>query len=170
MTRLLWLTTQGAQDDERVAQLVAAVRFWAKQVDLHHAGFGRCVSNFMLTMLVIFFLQQAKSHPCVTVSLCRLFQNSLTPSFKQIAEEADPLSTMAAQSNSCRQTVGMLLPQFFTFYARFDFAHKGVCLWTGTAVDKPFPVPLYIRNPVDLSHNIAQVFPACYRLDFRLFI
>uniref|UniRef100_A0A914UKS5 PAP-associated domain-containing protein n=1 Tax=Plectus sambesii TaxID=2011161 RepID=A0A914UKS5_9BILA len=141
MTRLLWLTTQaGDNSDERVAQVVSAVRFWAKHVDLQHAGFGRCVSNFMLTTLVLFFLQQI----------------SLIPTFQQLSVEGDPLSVTANHLRKCRRSVGTLLAQFFSFYSEFDFSHKGVCLWTGAPVIKPYPVPLYIRNPLDFNHNIAQ--------------
>ncbi|CAG0897386.1 unnamed protein product [Darwinula stevensoni] len=54
MSELLWLCTQV---DPRVAPLVFAVRRWAQGVQLTNPAPGRWISNFSLTLLVIFFLQ-----------------------------------------------------------------------------------------------------------------
>ena len=54
--------------DNRVAPLVFIIRSWARSVELTNSNPGRWITNFSLTLLVIFFLQnKAKVLPPLQV-------------------------------------------------------------------------------------------------------
>lgn len=53
--------------DNRVAPLVFIVRCWAKVVGLTNSNPGRWITNFSLTLLVIFFLQNKAVLPPLQV-------------------------------------------------------------------------------------------------------
>lgn len=55
MTELLHLY---GQLDFRVRPLVFAVRYWAKETELTAQSGGPYLSNFMLTLMAIYYLQQ----------------------------------------------------------------------------------------------------------------
>lgn len=62
MSEFLWLMNA---IDDRVAPLVFTVRKWASVVGLTNNSPGRWITNFSLTLLVLFFLQR----PLVSKSL-----------------------------------------------------------------------------------------------------
>jgi poly(A) RNA polymerase len=59
MSELLYML--GAAD-WRVRPLVFAVRSWAREIGLTNPTPGRWITNFSLTLLVLFYLQQHTKH------------------------------------------------------------------------------------------------------------
>ena len=62
MSELLYIY---GNSDWRVTKLVFAIRFWAKEVNLNPSIDTQRISNFALTLMVLFYLMNTKSHPVV---------------------------------------------------------------------------------------------------------
>lgn len=59
MSELLYIL---GESDWRVRPLVFAVRRWAREIGLTNPTPGRWITNFSLTLLVLFYLQQRSKH------------------------------------------------------------------------------------------------------------
>ena len=67
MSELLYIL---GESDWRVRPLVFAVRSWAREIGLTNPTPGRWITNFSLTLLVLFYLQQhSKRHGPVLPTL-----------------------------------------------------------------------------------------------------
>lgn len=73
MSEMLW---QFGALDPRVRPLTFAVRCWAKAMGLTNPHPGRWVTNFSLTLMVLFFLQQKSAEGCVLPPLKELVKRA----------------------------------------------------------------------------------------------
>lgn len=73
MSELLW---QYGALDPRVRPLTFAVRRWAKAMALTNPHPGRWITNFSLTLMVLFFLQQKTADGCMLPTLKDLVQRA----------------------------------------------------------------------------------------------
>ncbi|XP_072929815.1 poly(A) RNA polymerase, mitochondrial [Epargyreus clarus] len=153
MSELLYLL--GSMDN-RVRPLVLAVRRWARAVTLTCAQPGRWITNFPLTLLVLFFLQQQRLLPSVRqlVQLARkgdirIAEDNLNCTFLRDASRLPA----ASRGDHNLQT---LLMQFFEYYAQFDFQDKAISVYEGNPVRKPNALPLYIVNPLEQALNVSR--------------
>lgn len=64
--------------DSRVCPLIFTIRKWAKSVGLTNASPGRWISNFSLSLLVIFFLQQGQNNKAILPKIKHLIDNAGT--------------------------------------------------------------------------------------------
>ncbi|XP_069703599.1 poly(A) RNA polymerase, mitochondrial isoform X1 [Periplaneta americana] len=119
--------------DPRVRPLVGAVRRWAREVGLTNPAPGRWITNFSLTLLVLFYLQQHGVLPLLgaTGDVVRL-------------------------PGSVKTDLAALFTGFFEFYASFDFASYAVSLSSKVEVPKPDHAPLYIVNPLERGLNVSR--------------
>lgn len=62
--------------DPRVRPLVFAIRRWAKDVGLTNSSPGRWITNFSLTLLVLFFLQRPLHSSPILPSLNTLVKSA----------------------------------------------------------------------------------------------
>ncbi|KAF0291378.1 Poly(A) RNA polymerase, mitochondrial [Amphibalanus amphitrite] len=155
MTELLFIWSQL---DTRVAPLVRAVRHWAEKVHLTTcvSGSGRFISNFGLTLLVIYFLQ---TRPV-----------PLLPSVNELTQLARPGDTALVDGVSYTflrdpslvpvtantESLSDLLAGFFDLYASLDLnAHALSVVWGGT-FGHPGDAPLHVQNPLDLELNVTK--------------
>ncbi|XP_073946465.1 LOW QUALITY PROTEIN: mitochondrial poly(A) polymerase [Choristoneura fumiferana] len=156
------------------AALVFAVRRWAAAAALTAAAPGRWITNFPLTLLVLFFLQQGPQPLLPTVRYLvqkaekediRKAEDNLNCTFLRDANKL-PLSAYS-QNDASLET---LLLQFFEFYAQFDFQGKAVSLNEGAAIRKPNALPLYIVNPLEQSMNVSRnvSYEECERLKLEV--
>ncbi|XP_014775237.1 poly(A) RNA polymerase, mitochondrial isoform X2 [Octopus bimaculoides] len=128
--------------DRRVCPLVFTVRHWAKVNNISHQHPGPWLSNFMLSLLVICFLQ--------------LRAKPILPSFSSILnakENAQPTDVTTVDDETL---VGDLLIEFFNFYSVFDFKQHALSPLHGKCFLKPDYSALYIENPLDIELNIAK--------------
>ncbi|KAM6314991.1 poly(A) RNA polymerase, mitochondrial [Aegotheles albertisi] len=142
--------------DSRVRALVFTVRCWARIHGLTNSVPGSWITNFSLTMMVMFFLQ--KRSPPIIPTLDQL---------KELADEKDKhviggydcsfvsdLSKIKPTKNT--ETLDVLLGDFFEYFGNFDFRKNSINLRKGKEVNKPESSPLYIWNPFEQDLNISK--------------
>ncbi|KAI5638202.1 cid1 family poly A polymerase domain-containing protein [Phthorimaea operculella] len=159
MSELLWLY---GSLDPRVRPLTFAVRRWASTAGLTNPHPGRWITNFPLTLMVLFFLQQHTKEGFVLPSLkylvrkagkedIKIAEDSVNCTFLRDLNKLPPDSY--GQSSADLQT---LLLQFFEFYSQFDFHDKAISINEGKPVRKPNALPLYIVNPLEQALNVSR--------------
>nr|XP_027306362.1 poly(A) RNA polymerase, mitochondrial [Anas platyrhynchos] len=142
--------------DPRVRALVFSLRCWARVHGLTNSIPGTWITNFSLTMMVMFFLQ--KRSPPIIPTLDQL---------KELADEKDKhiiggydcsfvsdLSKINPTKNT--ETLDELLCDFFEYFGNFDFRKNSLNLRRGKEVNKPESSPLYIWNPFEQDLNISK--------------
>ncbi|NXX79252.1 PAPD1 protein, partial [Urocolius indicus] len=142
--------------DSRVRALVFTIRCWARVHGLTNSIPGTWITNFSLTMMVMFFLQ--KRSPPIIPTLDQL---------KELAGEKDKhviggydcsfvsdLSKIKPTKNT--ETLDTLLGDFFEYFGNFDFRKNSINLRKGKEVNKPESSPLYIWNPFEQDLNISK--------------
>uniref|UniRef100_A0A8C8EAY7 Mitochondrial poly(A) polymerase n=1 Tax=Otus sunia TaxID=257818 RepID=A0A8C8EAY7_9STRI len=142
--------------DSRVRALVFSVRCWARIHGLTNSAPGAWITNFSLTMMVMFFLQ--KRSPPIIPTLDQL---------KVLADDKDmhviggydcsfvsDLSKIKPTENT--ETLDVLLGEFFEYFGNFDFRKNSINLRKGKEVNKPESSPLYIWNPFEQDLNISK--------------
>ncbi|KAM8967613.1 poly(A) RNA polymerase, mitochondrial [Pelodytes ibericus] len=142
--------------DPRVRTLVFTLRCWARVHGLTSAIPGAWITNFSLTMMILFFLQ--KRNPPVIPTLDQL---------KALANKGDKLSvggndcTFVSDLNKIKpsknsESVDVLLAEFLEFYGNFDFTKNGINIRKGKEQNKPDSSPLYIQNPFEQHLNVSK--------------
>ncbi|KAM9671451.1 poly(A) RNA polymerase, mitochondrial isoform 1-T1 [Trichechus inunguis] len=142
--------------DSRVRALVFSIRCWARAHSLTSSIPGAWITNFSLTMMVIFFLQR-RSPP--------------------ILPTLDSLKTLAAAEDKCvieghnctftsdlnrikpsgnTETLELLLKEFFEYFGNFAFNKNSINIRQGREQNKPDSSPLHIQNPFETSLNVSK--------------
>ncbi|XP_070545913.1 speckle targeted PIP5K1A-regulated poly(A) polymerase-like [Ptychodera flava] len=158
--------------DERVRPMVYVVRHWAKLK--HLAGndnyAGPRLSNYALTLMVMYFLQQAETLVIPTVEQ---LQNLCDESDVTVIDGWNCSFVRNFDESNIKKTdkrLDELLMEFFKFYSEFDYAHNVICPLTGKPlpvdgiVNQPLPddktkfkvTPLCVQDPFELNHNVAM--------------
>lgn len=184
MSELLY--TYG-QIDNRVKPLIFTVRKWGESLQLTNKIVpGPCITNFSLSLMVIFFLQQKKivptlnflkSHASELIKINYKFQivnileqvKSLWTTLILAQEDiriADrcvdctfqrDMNKLATFTESrSKETLEELLQDFFTYYGNFDFETKAISLKEGYTISKPEYAALYICNPLECTLNVSK--------------
>lgn len=144
--------------DERVKPLVFFIKVWAKQLEVTcEYPCGR-ITNFSLSLLVLFFLQQSGvNHPPVLPTLdIFLNENQYSFNIKQVKMAESFVNFFKVKAEVNDKSVENFLKLFFSFFANFNFEEHGVCLKTGKIIENNSGHPLYIRNPLNLSLNVSK--------------
>lgn len=136
--------------DVRVRPMVFYIRAWAKEFDLIQTFPSLGISNFMLTCLVLFFLQ-------------RLPQPILPPSdtFVTHRESGDSIQYITDISkldwkSENTNTLAELVVEFFEFYRTFDYNRDAASLSTATIRANIAQDSIYIYNPLDQDLNVSR--------------
>ncbi|XP_076014507.1 poly(A) RNA polymerase, mitochondrial [Genypterus blacodes] len=152
-TELLYLY---GELDPRVRCLVFTVRSWARTLNITSSIPGAWISNFSLTIMVLFFLQR-RSPPII-------------PTLDQLRDLAGPGDECTVEGHDCTfvsdwskippqsntETLEQLLGEFFDFYATFSFSTMSINIRKGKEQHKPETSPLYIQNPFETSLNVSK--------------
>ncbi|XP_051819335.1 poly(A) RNA polymerase, mitochondrial isoform X1 [Antechinus flavipes] len=142
--------------DSRVRALAFSIRCWARQQSLTSSIPGSWLTNFSLTIMVIFFLQK-RSPPVI-------------PSLDYLKNLADVKDKCIIDSNDCTfvsnldriqpsentETVDTLLCQFFEYFGNFPFNKNSINIRKGKEQNKPDSSPIHIQNPFEISLNISR--------------
>ncbi|XP_034028324.1 poly(A) RNA polymerase, mitochondrial [Thalassophryne amazonica] len=152
-TELLYLY---GELDHRVRCLIFTIRCWARVHNITSSIPGAWISNFSLTVMVLFFLQ--KRNPPIIPALNHL-QELAGPADKMVIEGNDctfvsDSSKIQLQKNT--ETLEQLLFEFFDFYATFAFNKMSVNIRKGTEQNKPEVAALHIQNPFEQSLNVSK--------------
>lgn len=152
-TELLYLF---GELDPRVRPLVYTVRCWARAQGVTSSIPGAWITNFSLTVMVVFFLQ--KRSPQILPTLDQL-QELAGPSEKFIIDGADCTFTsdfekIRLQTNT--ESLEQLLCDFFEFYSTFPFNRMSINIRKGKEEHKPELGPLHIQNPFETSLNVSK--------------
>jgi poly(A) RNA polymerase len=145
--------------DSRFQPLIVTVRSWAAARKITNLVPGNQPTNFIFVMLVINFLQHKKILPTWDV----LFNNATKEDVRVTADGVDctylrdleKLQKHFSPQNG-QATLTELLHDFFEFYANFDFATRGVSLFTGSSSIKPNNAALFIQNPLERHMNVSK--------------
>ncbi|KAH8245725.1 hypothetical protein KR038_001219 [Drosophila bunnanda] len=144
--------------DVRVRPLTFSIRRWAQSCGLTNPSPGRWISNFSLTCLVMFFLQQLRQPILPTIAA---LTKAAEPSDMRITEDginctfARDLERLAFRSRN-QSSLSELLLQFFEFYSQFDFHNRAISLNEGRALSKPDHSAMYIVNPLEQLLNVSK--------------
>ncbi|XP_038189481.1 poly(A) RNA polymerase, mitochondrial isoform X1 [Arvicola amphibius] len=142
--------------DSRVRALVFSVRCWARAHSLTSSIPGVWITNFSLTVMVIFFLQR-RSPP-------------ILPTLDSLKSLADAEDRCILDGNNCTfirdlykikpsgntETLELLLKEFFEYFGNFAFNKNSINIRQGREQNKPDSSPLYIQNPFETSLNISK--------------
>lgn len=135
--------------DERVRPLVFYLRAWAKEFDIIQSFPSLGISNFMITCLVIFFLQ-------------RLPQPILPPSDEFVKHRLinddqfiTDVSTLKFKSENT-STLAELVLEFFEFYRTFNYTKDAASIMTGTIKANISQDSIFVYNPLDQGLNVCR--------------
>lgn len=154
--------------DYRVRPLVFAVKMWAKEINLTNNTPGRWITNFSLTLLVLFYLQQEKIIPAIETLVKQANDNDVRITNEGI--NCTFLRDMSKISITIQneKTLDQLLLGFFDYYTLFDFQTNGISLNVGKTINKPENSALYIVNPLEIQFNVSKNMSAEEMERFRI--
>ncbi|XP_073533695.1 poly(A) RNA polymerase, mitochondrial [Phyllobates terribilis] len=142
--------------DHRVRALVFTLRCWARVHGITSCIPGQWITNFSLTMMVLFFLQ--KRNPPIIPTLDQL-KSLAGKKEKCIIDGSD--CTFVGDLNKIKQTANTesldnLLVEFLEFYGKFDFKTNCIDIRKGLEKNKPEVAALYIQNPFEQTLNVSK--------------
>ncbi|KAH8388025.1 hypothetical protein KR093_011211 [Drosophila rubida] len=144
--------------DPRVRPLTFSIRRWAQSCGLTNPSPGRWISNFSLSCLVIYFLQQLRQPILPAISALvkaaaatdiRVTEDGINCTFARDMERV-------AFGSRNTSSLSELLLQFFEFYSQFDFHNRAISLNEARALSKPDHSAMYIVNPLEPLLNVSK--------------
>lgn len=147
MSRVLHFCSQLAPS---LGPLVFTLRGWASAQGLTNKVPGTWITNFQLTLLVIFHLQRKGLLPPL-----KALEGKKGWSEKNLATNALVKHRQALQ-NKNGETFEELLVSFFEYYSSVDFKSKSISLYTGQLLEKPDYSAIHIQNPLDRQLNASR--------------
>ncbi|XP_067870381.1 poly(A) RNA polymerase, mitochondrial [Heterodontus francisci] len=141
--------------DPRVRALVFGVRCWARVQGITSSIPGTWITNFSLTMMVLFLLQ--KRNPPIIPTLDQL-KDLAEAEDKYVIESHDCtfVSNNKIKPSQNTETLEELLQEFFEFYGTFAFNRMSINIRKGKEQHKPEASPLYIQNPFEQALNVSK--------------
>eukprot|EP00931_Biecheleriopsis_adriatica_P041359 TRINITY_DN23650_c0_g1_i1.p1 TRINITY_DN23650_c0_g1~~TRINITY_DN23650_c0_g1_i1.p1 ORF type:complete len:629 (-),score=141.98 TRINITY_DN23650_c0_g1_i1:63-1793(-) len=154
--------------DERVKDLVIAVKLWAKAQQVCGASKSH-LSSYSLTLMTIYFMQV---HPKIKLPMLPV------QAFKDGSIDGDARLQAARESWSCSFTLGQLVLRFFQFYSQeFYWGTEVVSVRLGSRLDanQPFFTKLrarhfqrlHVEDPVDPMRNLNCVLGEVQEMKLR---
>ncbi|KAM5337804.1 poly(A) RNA polymerase, mitochondrial [Glossophaga mutica] len=142
--------------DSRVRALVFSIRCWARAHSLTSSIPGAWITNFSLTMMVIFFLQRRSPPVLPTLDYLKTLADAED---KCIIEGHNctficDLNRIKPSENT--ETLELLLKEFFEYFGNFAFNKNSINIRQGREQNKPESSPLHIQNPFETSLNISK--------------
>ncbi|CAH2239633.1 speckle targeted PIP5K1A-regulated poly(A) polymerase-like isoform X1 [Pararge aegeria] len=163
--------------DPRLVPVAVVLKYWAKVHGL--SGTGK-LSNYALTMLIIFYLQQPEA---ILPSVEWLQRDSSDDVIIDSWNTGFKCNHELLPKTKNTSPISELLGGFFQYYSSFDFDKKVACPLTGSPLAKElftdlnnlppvferykrnvmersslplkFTTSMCVQDPIDLSHNVA---------------
>lgn len=167
MSELLYLL---GEIDERVRPLIFFVRRWAEDWKVTRIiRPGPWISNFMLSCLVIFYLQQLKQP--ILPSIDELKRQASNADKRPITEDIDciflrDINRLRFETTNT-DSLEQLIENFFDFYANLDTEQVTISLNAGHTIPKSTPFALHIINPLEPEFNVGACVSEQEAFDFR---
>ncbi|XP_069770601.1 poly(A) RNA polymerase, mitochondrial [Narcine bancroftii] len=141
--------------DPRVRALVFGIRCWARVQGITSRIPGAWITNFSLTMMVLFLLQ--KRSPPIIPTLDQL-KDQAEEKDKHIIDNHDCtfVSDIKMKPSQNTETLEELLQEFFEFYGSFAFNRMSIDIRKGKEQNKPEASPLHIQNPFEQALNVSK--------------
>lgn len=138
-----------SQLDPRVRPLAFYIRRWAEESKVIHGQQpSPNITNYMLTCMVISFLQQLKEP---VLPPAQTFSTHLSePSTAHYITKA---TNFVSKNDSSLHT---LLVDFFTFYSKFNFDLYSLCIVKGQMKKNASRSSIYIFNPLERQLNVCR--------------
>ncbi|XP_051172701.1 poly(A) RNA polymerase, mitochondrial-like [Leptopilina boulardi] len=153
MSELLYLY---GEIDDRVRPVVFTLRKWAQLKEITCESPGDHITNFSLTLLIIFYFQHKKILPTLEQLKStarredvRITETGIDCTF---ARNLYKMKNFNSSSYDCCD----LLMGFFEFYSSFNYTNYGICLLKGKTQAKNNNSPLFISNPMEPELNVSR--------------
>lgn len=135
--------------DPRVRPLVFYIRRWAEESKVIHGQQpSPNITNYMLTCMVIFFLQRLKEP---VLPPAKAFASNLP-----VPSTAHYITAASKFESKNDSSLYELLEGFFTFYSNFNFERDGLCIVKGSLLKNVNRSSINIRNPLDQQLNVCR--------------
>lgn len=142
--------------DYRVRPLVFTIKMWAKEINLTNDVPGRWITNFSITLLVLFFLQQEKIIPNIQKLVKYADNNDVRITNEGVNCTFVRDISKLPRTVENKKSLDQLLHGFFDYYASFDFNTNAISLNYGKTINKPEYNALYIVNPLEVHFNVSK--------------
>ena len=152
MSELLYIY---GQLDWRIKPLIFTIRKWARDMNLTKIFPGQWITNFSLTLLIIFYLQTKNILPSIStlnkfIELDKKTKKATNSNFNWF------VSWQRSIKHVNDESLQSLLYHFFEYYSTFDFKTQAICIKDGKFKPKNDFSPLYIHNPFDTTLNVSK--------------
>ncbi|XP_060579400.1 poly(A) RNA polymerase, mitochondrial-like isoform X2 [Ruditapes philippinarum] len=135
--------------------LTLAVKVIAKQHSLSESGMSSKYSSFMLTMMVLSYLQQEGILPAL--KNLNMERHSRSSDSLKKWKETKFRTPKRRLTNICpEKDLGELLVGFFQYYRTFPFKHLIMDPYFGKVVESAHSDHVCIINPFESDHNICR--------------
>lgn len=141
------------QMDDRARPFIFFIRRWAEECGvIRNIQPSPHITNFMLTCMVIFFLQQLKE-PVLPPIKAFLPNSDGTNGLngKQFVTDTSKLNFTSKNSDSMHS----LLVEFFTYYSTFRYDKHAINIMDGQTKASKVRDSIYILNPLERS-NVSR--------------
>ncbi|CAL1265726.1 unnamed protein product [Larinioides sclopetarius] len=142
--------------DPRVRPLLYAVKRWAKEASVTYSAPGPWITNFGLSLLVIFFLQN-RPVPILPalIEALQIIGEETTPDFG--VEYLTPIAELQAKASLNTESIAMLLKEFLNFLGSHPFQNKHISILTGKASTlKECCDAIWLQNPIEEHKNVTK--------------
>ncbi|GFY60625.1 poly(A) RNA polymerase, mitochondrial [Trichonephila inaurata madagascariensis] len=141
--------------DPRVRPLLYAVKKWAKDANITYESPGAWITNFGLSLLVIFFLQNRPIPilPSLNNAL-QIIGEEFTSHFA--VEYLTSVSALQAKASLNEESLATLLKEFLSFLGSHPFKDKHLSVLSGQATQKKTSFPIWMQYPVEEDKNVTK--------------
>lgn len=153
--------------DNRVRLLFACIRHWATSHNVIKNYPQSTLTNFGLTCLLIYYLQQLDCPILPSVASLNAAGTQVDMRYHELgkvssARSVDKIEVVPANSD----TLLDLLRNFFHFYAEFDFGKEGISTHYGARI-APTNTVMHIDSPLDPKASVAKFISKKYRKELQ---
>lgn len=143
---------EACHSDERLAPLIFTVRHWARCSGITQSNPGPWLSNFMLTLLVVYCLQAHPQPilPPLKSLMCDDYRGS------SVSSSMSKKKKHSNTNGNNTQSLEELLLHFYKFYSELDLSQGAISVIDGCMLPKPDQSPMFIYNPVESGLNVCK--------------
>lgn len=138
--------------DDRLQPLVFFIRRWAEECSITSSiQPSPCITNFMLSCLVVFFLQQL---PKPILPPCDDFVTHVNKfDHTKFSTDISKLNFKSENTNTLEE----LAVDFFKYYSSFDFTKNAIDITSGKVKANINDESIHVINPLAQTINVCKV-------------